>query len=304
MTRFSENPETVEDRHTGLMWTRNASVAEFPMTWRESFDFIGEMNLSFLYGYHDWRLPNRKELFSLVSHGFVNPALPEGHPFQKVFEGYYWTSTTCTRLPVQAWTVHLGGARVFTGMKHRSCMLWPVRDADNSGRLHQTGQQDCYDEKGNVIDCFHSGQDAAIRSGLARPTPLLVENKDVVYDNQTGLTWTKNANISRQPVQWPEAFSIVDSLNQKKVFGFSDWRLPSIIELDSLTDMGKHSPALPDPAVFENIMDFYWSSTASRYDDRYAWVLYLQDGAVGVGFKPLKEFFVWAVRGNQISFLR
>lgn len=36
---------------------------------------------------------------------------------------------------------------------------------------------------------------------------------------------------------------------------------------------------------------YYWSSTTSMYESRYAWVLYMRDGAVGVGFKPLSEFF-------------
>jgi hypothetical protein len=39
MTRFSENTHTAEDRNTGLLWTKSASLAEFPMTRREAFEF-------------------------------------------------------------------------------------------------------------------------------------------------------------------------------------------------------------------------------------------------------------------------
>jgi formylglycine-generating enzyme required for sulfatase activity len=184
-----------------------------------------------------------------------------------------------------------------TGMKHRSSMVWPVRDGNGPKRLFRTGQQACYDEQGNIVDCMHTGQDAAVRSGIEWPVPRLMQSGDVVVDRQTGLSWTQNANIGIDPVSWNDAFAVVEKLNRINAFGFSDWRLPSIIELESLADMGKHSPALPDPTIFTDIRDFYWSSTTSRYEERYAWALYLQDGAVGVGFKPLTEFFVWAVRG-------
>jgi hypothetical protein len=48
------------------------------------------------------------------------------HPFDNVFTGYCWTADSCCRLPDQAWYVHLGGGRVHRGMKHGSCLVWPV----------------------------------------------------------------------------------------------------------------------------------------------------------------------------------
>jgi hypothetical protein len=103
MHRFLSKNETVIDGQTGLMWTKNASFFDFPLSWGEALHAIKELNNSGLYGYDNWKLPNRKELFSLVSHDAINPSLPVGHPFTNVFDGYYWTSSTCTRLPDQAW---------------------------------------------------------------------------------------------------------------------------------------------------------------------------------------------------------
>jgi hypothetical protein len=37
-----------------------------------------------LGGYHDRRLPNMKELFSLTDFSRYYPALPDGHPFDNV----------------------------------------------------------------------------------------------------------------------------------------------------------------------------------------------------------------------------
>ena len=117
MRRFQLVNETVIDHQTGLMWTKNASLFGFPMNWGEALQTIKDLNESSFYSYQNWKIPNRKELFSLLSHDTVNPSLPIGHPFSNVFSGYYWTSSTCARLPNQAWYVHLGGARVFKGMK-------------------------------------------------------------------------------------------------------------------------------------------------------------------------------------------
>ena len=61
-------------------------------------------------------MPARSELFGLVSHARINPALQREVPFENVFPGYYWTRSTCSRWEDQAWHLHLGGAREFRGM--------------------------------------------------------------------------------------------------------------------------------------------------------------------------------------------
>ncbi|MEJ2656999.1 MAG: DUF1566 domain-containing protein [Desulfobacterales bacterium] len=286
--------------HTGLMWTKNASLSDFPMTWNEALTFINALNHSKLYGYNDWKLPNRRELFSLISHETINPCLPHSHPFINVFTGYYWTSTSCARLPNQAWYIHFGGARVFKGMKYGSYMVWPVRNADNlNTRIFKTGQQNCYDEQGDIADCRNTGQDGEFQSGLQYHKPRFKENTDSVYDSATNLIWLKHANSGKGVMDWTSALAFVEKMNGERKYGCNDWRLPSIVELESLTDMSRYSPALPADHRFMDVQEFYWSSTTSIYDVHYAWVLYMKDGAVGVGHKPLSEFYLWPVRGQS-----
>jgi hypothetical protein len=76
------------------------------------------------------------------------------------------------------------------------------------------------------------------------------------------------------------------------------WRLPNIRELESLVDLNCHSPALESGHSFEHTADGDWSATTGIYETRYAWVLYPRDGAVGVGYKPLREFCASAVRNR------
>jgi hypothetical protein len=290
MSRFYLENETVIDRQTGLMWTKNASLFNFPLGWGEALHTIKELNKSGLYNYNNWKIPNRKELFSLISHETINPCLPSGHFFSNVFPGYYWSSSTCARLPNQAWYIHLGGARVFKGMKHGSYMVWPVRTLENHYeiKLFQTGQKKCFDENGNSIDCCNTGQDGEILAGLKFTKNRFTENKQTIYDKNTGLTWLREANVFKEMMDWDSAFDLISVMNSEMKCGHNDWRVPNVIELESLADMGQHSPSLPDDHLFNDVQEFYWSSTTSMYDMNYAWVLYMVDGAVGVGHKPLE----------------
>ena len=301
MSRFLSKNETVTDRQTDLMWTKNASLFEFPMSWVEALNIIGELNKSGLFGYYDWKLPNRKELLSLISYQTINPSLPADHLFENVFNGYYWTSTTCARLPDQAWYIHLGSARVFKGMKYGSYMVWPVRTGEKFTKqdLFMTGQKSCFGKTGKIIDCQETGQDGEKRSGSNPIENRYTKQGQTVYDSYTGLTWIQDANTCKHVMSWNSAFDLISELNRKMKHGHDDWRIPNIIELESLTDMEQHSPALPQDHFFYNIQDFYWSSTTSMYNTDYAWVLYMVDGAVGVGFKQLSEFYLWPVRGKE-----
>jgi hypothetical protein len=291
--RFEPHDEVVLDRLTGLMWPLNANLAEFPLTWQEALDYTLGMNREKAFGHSDWRLPNRRELRSLISHQTKEPALPEGHPFINVFFGWYWTSTTSTINTSYAWYVHMEGARMFYGNKKQFYLLWPVRGKGN-GILPATGQTQCYDFNGRGIPCEGSGQDAEFRFGSPWPEPRFEVIGDIAVDRLTALCWSKSADLTRGAVAWVDALEAVVRLNQSGK-GNAVWRLPNINELESLVDCGRHSPALQSGHPFECIRDSYWSSTTSMFGPDYAWALYLAKGAIGVGQKRGPHFFVWPV---------
>jgi hypothetical protein len=299
--RFFVEKKTVLDRYSNLMWSLDASLAELPLTWAEAFDFIQNLNRNHYQDFANWRLPNRKELFSLISHDQINPALPSDHPFENVFHGYYWSASTSARLPQQAWYIHFGGAKVYRGMKQASYMVWPVRSVKRqSADVFFTGRHHCYDNMGRIISCPKDPlQHAAVQARIEWPNPRFDFNEDLVTDRLSGLTWTRNASYSKNFISWEDAGHMIQQMNAKMNFGFNDWRVPHIRELESLTDPAMHSPALPSDHPFVNMDDFYWSSTTSMYETRYAWTLYMQDGALGVGFKADPEFFLWPVRGRS-----
>ena len=114
-----------------------------------------------------------------------------------------------------------------------------------------------------------------------------------VLDLLTGLCWADPASLPAQPVDWQAALNAAASRNAEDG---PAWRLPNINELESLIDAECADPALPRELGLPLSVEGFWSSTTSGFDPAWAFVLYVQKGAVGVGFKARSDFRVWPVR--------
>lgn len=90
--RFTDNLDgTVTDNLTSLIWTKDANLYG-SVNWSPALSACNSCSVG---NYTDWRLPNIKELQSLIDYTEYKPALTNGHPFINVLNGYhYWTSTT------------------------------------------------------------------------------------------------------------------------------------------------------------------------------------------------------------------
>lgn len=90
-----------------------------------------------------------------------------------------------------------------------------------------TGQNACYDSRGNTIPCESSGQDAATRTGTPWPVPRFHRTADSIIDRLTGLEWWHDASAAGFPLNWDEAFEFIAGMNQDAPGGHADWRLPN-----------------------------------------------------------------------------
>jgi len=201
--RFDLHNGIVIDTATGLHRLRDAGFGEFPMTWQDSLEFIEHMNQEQVLGKRDWRLPNRRELRSLVSHQTTRPALPEQHPFENLFQGWYWTLTTAAISPSHAWNVHMAGGRMFYDGKDQSFMVWTVRGSI-AHWLPATGQRAFYDAHGLRIEASGSGQNGAIQAGRSWPELRFSVGETGVIDHLTGLCWYRCANLADGDVSWED----------------------------------------------------------------------------------------------------
>ena len=129
--RFADNGDgTVTDNLTGLMWTKNGNLPNGrKKTWQDVQDYIASLNNGVgLGGYHDWRLPNRKELRSLVDYSNSNPALPTGHPFINVQSSSYWSSSayySWSGAFYGTWSVFMWMGSIVDAAGYN--YVWPVR---------------------------------------------------------------------------------------------------------------------------------------------------------------------------------
>ena len=95
---FSDNGDgTITDKATGLMWMQVDSLK--PMNWVNALEHAED---SMYAGYDDWRLPNAKELQSIVDYSKSPQATARskrGKSIDPLFlmsdpDAWYWTSTT------------------------------------------------------------------------------------------------------------------------------------------------------------------------------------------------------------------
>ena len=129
--RFTNNGDgTVTDNLTKLIWLKDAHCFG-QRNWSEALSDChglasGPCGLTDGSNAGDWRLPNVKELQSLIDFSITAPALPSGHPFDNVSSTYYWSSTTAANGTGYACHVDMGYGNVYNHGKSVNNYVWPV----------------------------------------------------------------------------------------------------------------------------------------------------------------------------------
>jgi len=107
---------TITDLNTGLMWQKGDSQNDSGgRTWQEALDYCAALTLP-SGGYSDWRLPNRRELMSIVLYGQYNPSISTTY-FPDCRSSYYWSGSTSAGYPGDAWYVNFANGGVGTSGK-------------------------------------------------------------------------------------------------------------------------------------------------------------------------------------------
>ena len=155
--RYQNNGDgTITDLNTGLMWeqkirdivtARGNHDVTLTFAWDSAaptiWDWLEQVNTeggTGLAGHNDWRIPNVKELQSIVDYGTFSPPVDVAFNHNpgmlatcSVAEcsltgvGNHWTSTTVALNTVMAWGVGFNAGGVFTDSKSDILFVRAVR---------------------------------------------------------------------------------------------------------------------------------------------------------------------------------
>ena len=121
---YSDNGTEVTDVQAGLVWRRcsEGQIWGAGTCAGTPTGFTHEQALAYAKNQAGWRIPNVKELSSLVDTGRFNPAI-DGNAFPLTPSGLYWASSPDVRLPSLAWTVDFGIGGVVSSNRYSPTVL-------------------------------------------------------------------------------------------------------------------------------------------------------------------------------------
>jgi hypothetical protein len=119
--RFTDNGDgTVTDNCTGLMWEKNVADTDGDgkldpadvLPWCSALSYCEHLTFA---KHDDWRLPNVRELQSIMDYGRFSPAIDP--VFGALNNTWSWSSTSEVAFPDRAWKVQAFHGDVATGAK-------------------------------------------------------------------------------------------------------------------------------------------------------------------------------------------
>ena len=136
-------------------------------------------------------------------------------------------------------------------------------------RLPDTGQSTSYTNT--------PGEDADYNIN----TPFYQNNGNgTITDTITGLMWQQ---VDGGEMTFDKATTYANDL---VLGGFSDWRMPTVLELHSILHLDKNNPALNTTYFTSPTAQYWWSSQKQVNDAAKAWVT---NSGGGVGNHPVSE---------------
>ena len=125
---------------------------------------------------------------------------------------------------------------------------------------------------------------------LEKPDSRYTDNGNgTVTDHVTGLMWkqcSEGLSTTSTPCDtgsastytWSNALAQAQTVNSTGFATYSDWRLPNIKELKSLTEKACYNPAINTTYFPATPSSVFWSASPSASSSDYAWDVYFSNG--------------------------
>ncbi len=127
-----------------------------------------------------------------------------------------------------------------------------------------------------------------------------VDKSDIFLDFLTSLMWQDNHDVIQNKKNWSDAKAYCSNFS---LYGYYDWRLPTIDELKTIIDKNRSSH-VTDEINNMVLLDvsLFWSSTTDIFSLNNAQVLYFKNGN-SLEEEKLDEYYVRCVRKNSENIL-
>lgn len=289
---------TVRDNVTGLTWQRSPNTdgdgkitASDKRSFAQAKAIPAKLNAAKFGEFDDWRLPTIKEQYSLFDARGTDPS-PTGKgtsdltPFidTHYFQFAYGDTSAHERIIDSQYA----SSTVYVGSTKRETLLFGVNFAD--GRIKGYGLNFMGGDKTFFVQC--------VRGNPAYGKNDFHANGDgTVTDRATGLMWSQAD--SGQGMNWEAALAWVQQRNAANYLGHSDWRLPSVKELQSLVDYTR-CPETTRSAAIDPIFNctaitnaakqvdypYYWSGTTHAQANKGDAAMYVAFGRAAGWMSP------------------
>ncbi len=291
----SADGTVVTDLVTALVWQRQIFASPCPLdgagvcTWSDAQGYCASLNTSALGGIASgWRLPSLVELFSIVNYGDGSPTLDTAI-FPATPTTVFWANTPNASNAAQAWSVSfasgLNATQATTTASNVRCVT-SVSLPATTPTCGLVGDACCYanscgpDLACATATCAVDGnyaQSLVPADSPAEPSSTVSADGSLVQDGVTGLFWQRQ--LAANPCgdgagvcTWAHATAYCESLSALAVGGVtSGWRLPSVVELLSITNYAAGAPTL-DTALFPGTPNtVFWAQTPNASNATQAW---------------------------------
>lgn len=110
-----------------------------------------------------------------------------------------------------------------------------------------------------------------------------IKSENIVIDIKKNLMWQDNQENVEFTENWTLSKEYCSSLTLN---GYTDWKLPSIKELQSIVDISKKKPSINSEFKFV-VPSSYWSKSQDLVNKNNAWYVGFKTGAT---FRDSKDY--------------